>query len=326
MKQRRDGNHNLRTSAIEGEGRSTEECIWLELQEAMHREEMQDERLQEAAQPSEPLCRDQFLDTVRTMERYQVAGPSEQQTQALLASLMPMMEKEKPASLDSRSLLLKAEPDAFWLRVAHTLGSQVQLFSRMFWIVSALMIGIGAIFMFHLPFDDLNVFVFIISLVSALSVFYALRSHGTPMGRLEATFPVSPVEMAMGRLSIILLYNIAFGLLISIALARFGLTGPLLAFIVSWLVPVCLCIALALVAIIQFGLKLGAVLLIAVWGIQLMMRDILGPFYFMSDQGYEYWGVSRVIGAGLTIVLIILAIRTVRHRDHKGEDAHARTT
>jgi hypothetical protein len=48
------------------------------------------------------------------------------------------------------------------------------------------------------------------------------------------------------------------------------------------------------------------------------MKDVLGPFYVFSNPGYSFWGSSRLLAFGITIVLAVIAYRTVR-REAVGE-------
>lgn len=260
-----------------------------------------------------------FEASVLRMERYQVAGPSEVQTKALLARLTPLMvQQDTPPRFADQ--LYDAERGRYplYFRFIRSIIPQVQLFSWLFWIVSALLLIVGAVVMPLMDFnnfsnlDNFNSFFIVSVLLPGISVFYALRSYGTPMGGLESTFPVSQAEVIMGRLSIILLYDIVLASGVSVMLSIYGLTGPLFVFIISWLVPLCLCATLAFVGIICFGTKVGGVISIAAWGVQLFVGNRLGPFYFISDTGYEFWETSRVIASVLTVILIVIACITLR--------------
>ncbi|MEF3302555.1 hypothetical protein [Paenibacillus sp. GYB003] len=261
-----------------------------------------------------------FEETARAMERYQVAGPTDEQTQALLTRLAPLLVEPERVRFADRLLVAESGQGSLWLKLIRSITSQVRLFSKSFWIVSAVIMIAGALMMPLAGGEGVNSFFIVSSFVSGVSVFYALRSYGTPMAKLESTFPVSPVEVMTGRLGIIVFYDILLALAASIVLSIGGLTGPLFAFIVSWLVPLCLCTLLAFVAAVRFGPWLGGGLSTAVWVFQLTLRDSLGPFYLFGGPGYPFWGTSRLLGIALTVVLSILAYRLVR-RGRGGREA-----
>ncbi|WP_088832448.1 hypothetical protein [Paenibacillus tyrfis] len=257
--------------------------------------------------------REVFEETARGLERYRGAGPSDEQTKALLARLTPQAaEPERPRFADR---LPHAEPGSapLWVALIRFIAPQVRLFSKAFWIVSAVIMIFGALAMPLVGRNGINSFVFVSSFVAGIGVFYALRSYGTPMSKLEATFPVSPVEMMMGRLGIIILYDMILALAASVLLSLTGQSGPLFAFIIGWLAPLCFCTALAFAAIVRFGPRIGAVLSLAVWMAQFALRDVLGPFYFMSDTGYAFWGSSRMIAFVIAAILFFVACRTIRN-------------
>ncbi|MFD2170514.1 hypothetical protein [Tumebacillus lipolyticus] len=268
---------------------------------------------------AEEWCQEAFEGTTRGLERYRVEGPSDEQTKALLARLTPLVAE--PERLRFADRLPHAEPGSapLWVALIRFLAPQVRLFSKSFWIVSAVIMMIGALAMPLIGRSGINSFVFVSTFVAGIGVFYALRSYGTPMSKLEATFPVSPVEMMLGRLGIIVLYDMILALAASVLLSLTGQTGPLFAFIIGWLAPLCFCTALAFAAIVRFGPRIGAGLSLAVWAAQLALRDLLGPFYFMSDTGYAYWGSSRIIAFAMTAMLIFVACWTIRYGG-KGEN------
>lgn len=253
-----------------------------------------------------------FEETARVMERYQVAGPTDEQTKALLTRLAPLLVEPKRVRFADRLLIAEAGQASLWLKLIRSITSQVRLFSKSFWIVSAVIMIAGALLMPFAVGVGVNSFLLVSSLVSGVSVFYALRSYGTPMAKLESTFPVAPVEVMTGRLGIIVFYDILLALAASIVLSISGLTGSLFAFIVSWLVPLCLCTLLAFVAAVRFGPWLGGGLSTAIWVVQLSLRDLLGPFYLFGGPGYAHWGTSLLLGLALTAFLSIMAYRLVR--------------
>lgn len=307
--------------------------LWLELNDerdsAKQGEDSGSVHSEMRASEAEELTYRRFLETATMMERFQVAGPTDDQTRAVLARLAQehrrAQEDERihsPERFADQLLYTQAVPTSIRSRMLRTILSQTTLFSPWFWFVSALVIMAGAVFMPFSYGEDFNSFILMLSLVSGASVFYALRSYGQPMAVLEATFPMHPAEVAVGRFCIILLYDIVLAFAASFGLFGVGLTGPLAPFIVSWLVPLCLCASLAFFVILRFGLRIGAILSVAVWASQLLMGEMLGPFYVMSGIGYAYWGMSRWLGAGLTVIIGVAGYYLIRDRS-KGDEGRA---
>lgn len=271
----------------------------------------------------EQLDRKQFEQMAERMERFTVADPTEQQTQDLIAKLTPLLEKpwqeevSKHHVYDQQNIGHAQNSRSIWSRLVSLLLQQVPVFSWMFWVISVVIISVGAVMMPFMREQFINPFLMLIPLVSGFGVFYALRAYRTPMGELEASLPVSPAEIMIGRIGVVLIYNIGFALVASIGLFAFSLTDSLFLFIISWLVPLCLCTVLTLVCMLRLGALAGPTLSIAVWGVQLLMREWLGPFYFMSDLNDPFWELSRLIGSVLTVLLLASVIQHL-HQKNKG--------
>lgn len=260
--------------------------------------------------------RHEFNLLAEKLERYTVAAPSIEQTQALMAVLSPIITDVSRLEHTNAEFTHHQQTNtSLWKRFADLSLQQVRLFSWIFWVISAVIIGAGAIMtpLFHK--ELINPFIAVAPIVAGIGMFYALRSYRTPMGELEATFPVSKSEIMMGRLGVILVYNIGIALLASLMLNFLGLTGSLLLFIISWLVPLCFSTFLTLFAMLMFGTLPGASITLAVLGTQIIMRDVLGPFYLLSDLGYQYWEISKLIGIGVTIVMALYIFRVLLKQD-----------
>lgn len=143
------------------------------------------------------------------------------------------------------------------------MAAQVRTMHWLFWLTSALMIGIGAVVEGLLASEWFSssakpdVFLFTILLLPVASVAYSLRSMHTPMSELEATFPVTPVQLMVARIGTILLYDLLLALLFYGILVMTGTSGEFgsntTLLITDLLLPICLSAFAALAAMLRFG-------------------------------------------------------------------------
>lgn len=243
---------------------------------------------------------------VNRLERYTVASPTDEQTEQLIQTIMPIFREQR-----------REQKTHLWSRFISLLMQQMPLFSWMFWVTSTAVIALGALLVPLIKHADINPFLMLIPLVSGFGILYALRSYRTPMGELEATFPVSPVEIVIGRLSIVVLYQIGFALFASLCLFAFDLTDSLFLFIISWLVPLCFSTMLTLVAMLKLGPLAGAGITLVVWGMQMVLGKLLGPFHLLSDIHSPYFSLSRLLGTVLTVALCLYVVRLLLTHDQE---------
>jgi hypothetical protein len=149
--------------------------------------------------------------------------------------------------------------------------------------------------------------ILLIPLLTGFSLSYSFRSYGTPMYELELSFPITPAQWLLSRLTIIVLYDIVLAtaasfIFYSIAPASSAASYSLFPFIVSWLVPLCLYCAGSVACMLRFGTLIGSLLMATIWFIQMLMMSQLGLFYFLSDPSYGQWQESKWLALLLTLV------------------------
>lgn len=260
---------------------------------------------------------------VDQLERYTMSAPTESQTAALLAKLYDSATVEGASGRFSDLWLHEErEPESIWLRLSRSWLRHIRMFAWPFWVVSSLIVLAGVCIMPWLERDAVHLFIFLASLLGGCSVLYMMRMARSPMAELEATWPVTPVQLLIGRLGVLLLYDIALALAASGVLYLFGLEWSFMPFIISWLVPLCFSTIFALAVMLRFGTWSGAMLFICVWSVQLAGQTHLRWFHLFSSPDSPYWMSSKIVAVMLTAGLTVYVLRLLRsHRFYSGERA-----
>jgi hypothetical protein len=263
------------------------------------------------------------------LPRYTAAEPSANETRALIERLRPHMQHDlaqTPMTLTSSVLrfseiLEQREESAIqgWPRIKQYLLPQTQLLAWPFWLVSALVVLLGPMLVVFFGADFTRIFTFyhwhthplilLIPLLTGISLSYSFRSYGTPMYELELSFPITPAQWLLSRLTVIVLYDIVLATAASfifystIPASGSGLASySLFPLIISWLVPLCLYCAGSVACMLRFGTLIGSLVMATTWFIQMFMMNQLGPFYFLSDPSYMQWQESKWLALLLTLL------------------------
>lgn len=170
-----------------------------------------------------------------------------------------------------------------------------------------------------------NVLIVLVPLLAGLSVSYSFRSFGTPMFELELSFPMTPMQWLLGRLTVIVFYQAGLALAASFVLNREWLNESLPAFVISWLVPLGLYCAGTLALTLRFGTWYGTLIMAALWIGQIPLQQHVGPLYFISDSNHPHWAASKIIALLLTLLLAADVIRQFR-KQRAGQTALLRGT
>ncbi|QGQ95554.1 hypothetical protein EHS13_12015 [Paenibacillus psychroresistens] len=299
------------------------------INQELNDDQLSDEELQQLAQ---------------RLPRYTAIEPSVHQTRMLIERMRPHMQHDSklptlispPPMIRFSEILEQREASRLngWARIKQYLLPQAQLLAWSFWLVSALVVVLGTFLYILFGGDLAQVFstyqwhthplILLIPLLTGFSLSYSFRSYGTPMYELELSFPITPAQWLLSKLSIIVLYDIMLGTAASLIIYSLTPTTgiasfSLLPFIVSWLVPLCLYCVGSVACMLRFGTLIGSLVMAAAWFIQLFMMNKLGPFYFLSDPSYGQWQESKWIG--LLITLLFASDVIVYLRKMKGSSA-----
>ncbi|MBW7476270.1 hypothetical protein K0T92_16155 [Paenibacillus oenotherae] len=262
-----------------------------------------------AASGSVETCPDaEEKELLRFLERYTVEVPTVKETAQFAEGLLQQWERTAapaPAANMRKPLYI--------LRI---IQSHLKLFQWSFWLASAAVLVLGLVAdVASGTGSEVEPFIFTAPLLAALGVCFAFRAYGTPMFQLEMSLPVMPMMMIFGRLTIIITYNSAIGLLLSLFLH--GADSALSLYVFSWLVPLGVSCLLALIVMLYFGLYAGVFTSIVVWSIQLWMNKHLGMLYLFSGKTNGYWIESKLIGVLCILLLTALLWFRIR-RLHAG--------
>jgi len=301
-----------------------------ELYEELHEQR----RLEEQDITIESSRKDnEFEEVFKKLDHYSVDGPSQHQTQSLLslAASYAALSEQVDVQAGSRRVrrydrLVRESVEATTLpvRLMKHMIAQTRTLHWLFWLISALMVGIGAVIeglttngWFSSPTKP-DIFLYTMLLLPIASVAYSLRSMHTPMGELEATFPVSPLQLMVARIGTILLYDLFLALMFYGVLSLTGdgvqFGGTTAVVVADLLLPICLSTFAALTAMLCFGTWPGTVLVLAIGIIQFSAGERLGIFHLFSQYGSHYWLLSKLIAVTLSAMLGICTSMLLRHR------------
>lgn len=289
----------------------------------LHRELQEQRELEEKGEAAaDDWEHDRIRAVFNRLDRYTVDGPSARQAESLLelAAIYATLPEQVVAASSSRQVARHDRPVrqaaiamSLPVRLIQRMAAQARTMHWLFWFISALMVGIGAVIerlaaseWFSSPAKP-DVFLFTILLLPVASVAYSLRSMHTPMSELEGTFPVTPVQLMVARIGTILLYDLLIALLFYGILVTTGTGGELgsgtAALITNLLLPICLSTFAALAAMLRFGTWPGTAAVLAVGVIQFFAGERLGVFQLFSEYGSAHWLASKLVGVSLAVAL-----------------------
>lgn len=302
----------------------------------LHRELQEQKRLEEKGEAAADRWEhDQIEAVFSQLDRYTVEGLNGQQTQSLLAlaaayASQPERSVAVPSSRrvasHDRPGRLPAIAMSLPVKLIQQMAAQARTMHWLFWLISVLMIGIGAVIEglaaseWFSSSTKPDVFLFTILLLPVASVAYSLRSMHTPMSELEATFPVTPVQLMVARIGTILLYDLLLALLFYGILVLTGTSSEFgsntTVLITDLLLPICLSAFAALAAMLRFGTWPGTAAVLAVGVIQFSAGERLGVFQLFSEYGSDHWLASKLVAVSLAIALGVITSILLRHRHY----------
>ncbi|WNS46080.1 hypothetical protein [Paenibacillus sp. MMS20-IR301] len=265
------------------------------------------------------------------LDRYTVEGLSGQQTESLLLlaaayAAKPQQVAEAPAPLSARMARqdrpgrLSGPAMPLPIRLVQRMAAQARTMHWLFWLISALIAGTGAVIerLAASGWAKPDVFLSTVLLLPVASVAYSLRSMHTPMSELEATFPVTPMQLMTARIGTILLYDLLLALMfygiIATAGPRGGSGAGIAVLISDLLLPVCLSTFAALAAMLIFGTWPGSAVVLAAGVIQLSAGERLGMFQLFSEYGSAHWLASKLVAVSLALGLVVGTMLLLRRR------------
>lgn len=214
-------------------------------------------------QGASPEERADLLPALHRLSEWPMPQPSSSDTRRLLARLMtelPMPSLVRQSIREYR----QRRHSSFSLLLA-TARAQVSLFGLGFWLVSALITLLGVGLVLSKVFPDQGVILRASGpLLAYLGTIIAFRGRGARVTELELVCLPSPLQLTIARLVIVLGYDVALGLSLSLALWAGG-TGHVLALTLSWLMPLFLVAGLALLLSLRLSVPAAASLAYGIW-------------------------------------------------------------
>lgn len=275
--------------------------------------------------PPGDLTRDDLAEVLLALEDGAVVAPPPEQvarTAELVASL--------PVAGAFRRRMVAAapaRPRAFWSAL-EVVRSQMPVFGLGFWAASALVTLIAALTTYGLLASsalaragELAVLALPLAVLSpvaaALGVSYSLRSlGGTGPWEVELSCPITPVGMAVGRLVIVVGYVTGLAFIASVGLWAIVGTGTGLGLLwlttEAWLFPVLFLAAFSFYLSLRFSPVLGAVAPVALWAVQLVLRQVQVSWSFLVLPGEPANAVAPWIMIALAVLLLAAAAGTAR--------------
>ena len=307
--------------------------LYREWQEQQENEEQADK----TAEQTEP---ERLGGVFNQLDRYTVDGPGQHATAALLAIAasyaIPPEQAQAVAAVPSQKRLARLDERSgqpqpvvafsLPLRLLQAMVVQARTLHRLFWLISALFVGAGAAIEwlavskgFTFPAMP-DLFLSTVLLLTVASVAYSLRSMHTPMSELEATFPVTPVQLMVSRVGSILLYDLLLAFLFNGILVLTDTSGVyninIAIGMIDLLLPICLSTLAALAAMLRFGTWPGTAIVLTVGILQFVAGDRLGVFHLFKEYGSAQWFASKLIAVVLAIALGGCTSLLVRQRHY----------
>jgi len=221
-------------------------------------EQLADLLREQGASPEE--CAD-LLPAVRRLSEWQAPQPEPADTRRLLARLT----NELPALSPVRQAIREHRQRTRVAFLLATARAQVSLFGLAFWLVSALVTLVGAVVVLSNVLPNQEVVLRASGpLLAYLGTIVAFRGRGARTLELELVCLPSPLQLVLARLVVVLGYDIALSLALSLLLWAGG-AGQVLALTLSWLMPLLLVAGLALLLSLRFSVQAAAALAYGSW-------------------------------------------------------------
>lgn len=279
--------------------------------------------LEEAGMADDAAARD----ALRRLANFGAPEPSCERTAALVEAVrssVPARKVDEGAAMPSTFARSPYVSDAGDLgrvsRLLQLARSQVELMGLRAIAAGFLLFGVGFLAVSRWA-GLLAAAVTLVPLFGSALLAYALRSKLYRVDEIEFSCPVGPVDLALARLVIVGILDLAMGLAATLLLAVTGglpravpfASGPasaLAAVTVSWLVPALFMSGLTLAVSLRFGPVVAMVIAALVGAPGFMPEDVLAGFGPFALPGSPGWGVSRAAYMLLGAVLLAFSLRT----------------
>jgi hypothetical protein len=197
-------------------------------------------------------------------------------TEHLLAALAPLVPQRSAVRQAVRAHYARQRGSLAWL--LDTTRAQVSILRPTFWLASAAVTLLGVYLELASRNKDSALFLRALGpLLAYLGISAVFRGVGLRTVECEIACPPSPLQLTLARLVVVLGYDVALGLCLSVVgwlRAMHGGAG-FLAVTVHWLMPLLLVAGLALVLSLRVPAALAAALAYGCW------LGALGLYYWL---------------------------------------------
>jgi hypothetical protein len=236
---------------------------------------------------------------LQMLERF-IAPPA---SQGMIEKTLQRIQREASEEASSQE-----RPNIF-KRILSVAVSQVESSSYSFWFITVLLFLGGNLLMpqIHIGKSDISSIALFAPLIAVFSIFYSLRSIYYDVFEFELACPVTPLQLTLGRLLVVLSYNILLNTATSLLLVwRQDIALTFWELVITWLAPLTFFIGLTFILCIYFGNILGTILALGIWGIHVFFLEQLGHVYLFTQPGTEGWFLQKLmlLLAGIGFILV----------------------
>jgi hypothetical protein len=214
------------------------------------------------------------------LAEWQAPRPTAADTERLLARLTPSLLAISPVRQALRAR--RASPQGRLAALLEVARVQVSLVRPAFWLASVLILCAGAAAVVGGPhlgytqvlrslFDQSLLLRVIGPLLAYLSTLTVFRGASLGVLEFELSGQPTPLQLTLARLLLVLGYDVALGLVLSLVLWALG-SGSFLLVTLHWLMPLLLVAGLALLLSLRFGVSTAAALAYGGW-LALLLLD-----------------------------------------------------
>jgi hypothetical protein len=251
-----------------------------------------------------------LLPAMQRLAEVRAPQPSSADTRHLIARLAPRLPEVSPVRQAIRAYRRRGSGISWLLATART---QVSLFGMAFWLVSALITFVGAEVALSLN-NALPAQEVLLGASGPLLAFLgaSIAFRGTGIGALECELVClpSPVQLTIARLVIVLGYDLALGLALSLALWVGG-AGQVLALLLAWFMPLLLVAGLALLLSLRLSVQVAASLAYVGWlAVLITYSAITFQMLPLTPLANALLGAVGVAG----IIIALLRLQANMHR------------
>ena len=210
----------------------------------------------------------ELLQTMNYLERCPVDPPSEQATEALIASLKPLLAEAESSRVEQPATKIIMPARGWKLPLLLQLARpQTMLLSKGF-ITFSILLLLAGLALTHVAHGNMMKYLANAApILGLLTVFYEFRAKFNGVSELEAACPYSAAQLAAARLLVVLGYDVVL-CLVATPMVSYGQGRLLGLVIVSWLAPLLLMMGIALTVSLWLGIGGGCLVAAVVWGLQ----------------------------------------------------------